>query len=1224
MQRWNRALLLPFVILPLVAAEARPPDSPGVPREFISASLTPETHRIAATAVAVLPVPENRTLEFALNAKLDFVAVNSVSIGGKELTVPLETGRTEGAIRWHSLRLPESVAPGARAALTLTYSGVIYDPVKTANDLTFVVGDSTTGLIGNEGIYLVGETGWYPVLKSPLALYELRVKAPAPWEIVSQGELRSRTTAAGENQFYYASDVPADSLALVGGKYDVQTADAGGVKVSTYFFADEKGIAPLYLNAVTGYLKRFSNLLGPYPYKKFDVVENFFETGYGFPSFTLLGNDVIKMGERALRPGYLDHELVHDWYGNGLFFDPAKGNWVEGLTTYIANYLGNEAQGPEAARRYRLGMSQKYSLRVKPEKDYPLRKFEGKTEDFENDIGYSKAAMVFHMLRRLEGDDAFFGVLKDFTQSHIGQVVTWEDFRAVYEEALGADLGWLFDDWLDRPGLPELALEGLSATPEGSGFAVRGTIAQKSEKPYRLPLAVRVTMESGASQDFGVWLDSAATPFEFRVAAKPARIQLDPDYNILRRLSNDEMPPSLNAVLDSGKLLIVMPTHASDAAKAIYQKVADRAKGARDGAVVLDSSVMRSDPETHDILALGSPAENAVSAQLLAHTDFAAAGDDSGRSVLVSMRPTKTTFATVFYGNSVAALARANYIFYYGWDSYVVINKGVPADRRVYEPTDTPTDRPLSVGATVPAAGQSAPAPEGPSDKEKFDRAAAALGISADQLRADVTELASPKYKGRFAADPTHFEALKYIKSRLDGMVAESAARDRWRVRDDGAWGIVTNRIVGEPNVWFMDAGVRKTIPVLPFIFDAVVSNSTAWEIGTTGMTNYGGHLQALRYVGAGLSDSDYAGMEDLDTVVIEDAPAQVAAPLDDPSGSRTLFEQVRLAREHNAIAAIILRDPNQTSFSPYYLAYPNRLPAGEDEKIKKLKDEGRFFGVEQYLRSIQSRLPYPPFEVDLSAVSATREDFLAAVPQYAAWRSGAAVDRFIKLDSSDAAISLRLAVHDFQGANLVATVAPTDYGRTPTGPAVLIGAHYDHLGYNNNGEMMPGAVDNASGVAALLAIAEYFATHTQEVKGRLTFAFFDMEEWGLIGSSVYASRLYEGQPRLVLNLDSLGAGKEDTMYLIGRTHEPEIVPLVEKSLNDYGIALAPDIDKYAFQFGSDFYSFYEKGIPAVGFFDAQYHEIHKPTDTVDKVNFERLARESAALIELIKELMNH
>jgi hypothetical protein len=71
------------------------------------------------------------------------------------------------------------------------------------------------------------------------------------------------------------------------------------------------------------------------------------------PTYTLLGPHVTKGGHSALWPGYLDHEIVHSWWGNYVYYKGAWGNWCEGLTTYYANYYTKERKNPEEARLHR-------------------------------------------------------------------------------------------------------------------------------------------------------------------------------------------------------------------------------------------------------------------------------------------------------------------------------------------------------------------------------------------------------------------------------------------------------------------------------------------------------------------------------------------------------------------------------------------------------------------------------------------------------------------------------------------------------------------------------------------------------------------------------------------------------------------------------------------------------------------------------------------------------
>ena len=111
-------------------------------------------------------------------------------------------------------------------------------------------------------------------------------------------------------------------------------------------------------------------LLGPYPFEKSAVVENVCASGLGMPSFTLLGSGIIK--RQYVQPYALGHEIVHSWIGNDVFNRAERGNWVEGLTTYLANYYWHELVGDRTqAQDQRRLMVQGYNLPVPPERDYP-------------------------------------------------------------------------------------------------------------------------------------------------------------------------------------------------------------------------------------------------------------------------------------------------------------------------------------------------------------------------------------------------------------------------------------------------------------------------------------------------------------------------------------------------------------------------------------------------------------------------------------------------------------------------------------------------------------------------------------------------------------------------------------------------------------------------------------------------------------------------------------
>ncbi|MDZ7814662.1 MAG: M1 family aminopeptidase [Planctomycetota bacterium] len=111
----------------------------------------------------------------------------------------------------------------------------------------------------------------------------------------------------------------------------------------------------------------------------------------------------------------LGHEIVHNWWGNGVFVDWEKGNWCEGLTTYCANYYWLELQhgvnSPEAVE-YRRKALQRYKIYVTEENDYEPVNFTSKKEETDNEVGYTKMMMFFHQLRLVVGRETFFSALR--------------------------------------------------------------------------------------------------------------------------------------------------------------------------------------------------------------------------------------------------------------------------------------------------------------------------------------------------------------------------------------------------------------------------------------------------------------------------------------------------------------------------------------------------------------------------------------------------------------------------------------------------------------------------------------------------------------------------------------------------------------------------------------------------------------------------------------------
>ena len=203
-------------------------------------------------------------------------------------------------------------------------------------------------------------------------------------------------------------------------------------------------------------------------------------------------------------------------------------------------------------------------------------------------------------------------------------------------------------------------------------------------------------------------------------------------------------------------------------------------------------------------------------------------------------------------------------------------------------------------------------------------------------------------------------------------------------------------------------------------------------------------------------------------------------------------------------------------------------------------------------------------------------------------------------------------------GTNVIGFI---DNGASNT---VIIGAHYDHLGYGGEGSLYKGepaihngADDNASGVAVLLDLANKIKG--AELSKNYLFITFSGEEMGLLGSNFFTKNptLDLDEVSYMLNLDMVGRLREDKTLSVSGTGTSPIWPQVLNASNP-GFKLVLNESGVG---PSDHTSFYLQDIPVLHFFTGQHEDYHKPTDDAEKLNYEGMRMISSYLFNLVKEL---
>ena len=454
--------------------------------------------------------------------------------------------------------------PAAGGTVSLRYAGPFDFGLSDEKEQYTRGMRETLGIVSNDGVYLAGNGFWYPRLSGDLIEYDLAVTLPDGWHAISAGNGTSRDAAGVA---HWESHGAVDEITVAGGPLAVYRDTAGAVEALVYLRQKDDALAAKYLQATAQYVEMYRALIGPYPYGKFALVENFWETGYGMPSYTLLGSQVIRL-PFIIGSSY-PHEILHNWWGNSVFVDYESGNWCEGLTAYMADFLIQEQRG--RGHEYRRDTLQKYRSYVRDGRDFPLTEFRSRHSAATEAVGYGKTLMIYHMLRAKLGDDGFRRWAARFYREQRGRQASFADVRTSMEAIAGADLSRFFADHVGRPGAARLEAAATAAPAPGGGWQVTGTLKQtQAGAPFELDVPV-VVQTAGGPVTATVRMEGAAAPFAVHADAQPLALHVDPWFDSFRLLDPREVPPSLGQVFGEPRPLAVLPAQAQPAEQAAYR-----------------------------------------------------------------------------------------------------------------------------------------------------------------------------------------------------------------------------------------------------------------------------------------------------------------------------------------------------------------------------------------------------------------------------------------------------------------------------------------------------------------------------------------------------------------------------------------------------------------------------------------------------------------------------
>lgn len=626
-------LLTAFCLMPNAARAAET----AINYQLLTAFDLP-AHLLKATASITLP-PGAATVVY-----LDGLRVTAIELNSAEIKLPGST-------------LPIAASSSVRR-LIIHYQ-------KTVSSMH-------DGLIGETGIVLSDD--WYPQLNSP-ALFHLQAVIPANFTAVSEADTISTESVPNSRLVTFEFSRPLTYLHFIAGPYVERKVSIGnGKSLYTYFFPEDAELAADYLRKGKAYIQRYEKLIGPYPYQRFSIVENRLPTGYAMPTFTLLGQAVVRLP--FIVDTSLGHEILHSWFGNAIGVDYAQGNWCEGLTTYLADqsFAAERKQGAV----FRKGQLIKFAA--------VNRELGGTIEDFKGGeaspnpqriarraVGYGKASMLFNMLRRKVGDKVFFAALRDFYRRMDGKIAGWRDIEQSFKNAGADDLKDFFKQWLTRKDAPDLKAENISLNEVDGRLHLKFTIAQTNKVPYKIEVPVVIVNDFGRRRET-VKITDKSQKVELTLKQYPLKLVIDPDYDLMRTLGVDETPPVWALLAGADKITVVVAAGKHD----LYAPYIKELEG-RGAKIIADNEVTDKELAAGSLIFLGP---SGVAARgLFANPPY----PETGMTVDVRQNPLNPKAMAALIKAADPAELRAGLIKlrHYGKYSYLHFEAGHIKEKRI-------------------------------------------------------------------------------------------------------------------------------------------------------------------------------------------------------------------------------------------------------------------------------------------------------------------------------------------------------------------------------------------------------------------------------------------------------------------------------------------------------------------------------------------------------------
>jgi hypothetical protein len=479
--------------------------------------------------------------------------------------------------------------------------------------------------------------------------------------------------------------------------------------------------------------------------------------------------------------------------------------------------------------------------------------------------------------------------------------------------------------------------------------------------------------------------------------------------------------------------------------------------------------------------------------------------------------------------------------------------------------------------------------------------------INAAHLKSYLTVIASDSLEGRETATPGQKKAANYIANIFKNLNLKP-------IGDDGTYfqhfDVEVARVDPHTNIVTDIDGVKKS-----FSWGTDFISESARD------TTVNGRAVFVGFTDTELDSSAKANLAGRIVFVFIGKKSFA----NDTSRGITMRRLFAFRRDAGAAATLMI--PDMEGPATYQKALEIMSGFGMDKGTMRMKDTTSAQARQQFIRFLVTpELAESVLKSSGNSLKQLRQEALLN-PQFAP----------VFIENGTVTISSKSLRETKQTENVLGLLPGSD--PELKSQVVVFTAHYDHLGLSRNGVLYPGADDDGSGTVSILELAHAFAANPVKPKRSLLFMTVVGEEKGLYGSKYYTNNPIISLENTVadLNIDMIGRldttheAKNDTnyTYVIGSDKISVELDSLLRVANNETEHLALDYsfngsnDPERFYYRSDHYNFAKNGVPIIFFFDGVHRDYHKPTDTVDKILFERMEKIGRVIYDLGWRLAN-